>query len=478
MRKLFVLALIILLPVQFFCQPAARPPKDLAFTNITIIDMTGAPPKKGMTVVISGNRIVWIGRTSRANRPKDARIFDGTGKFLVPAFWDMHVHALNSDRMLPLFVANGVLGIRDMGNPHIEDILRWRDEAAKEKIVSPRIITAGRVIDGDPPANRDYSVVVKNAVEARKAVQDLLAQKVDLFKVYDHLPREAYFAIADEAKKSGVPFAGHIPSAITSIEASDAGQKSIEHLGMTLEESSGQPEKIRAARAVPIKEGDFFAFTTRLAHVYDETFATYSKTKAREIFAHFRKNKTWQVPTLTVKKSRTFIDELDAKGDPRSKYVEASQREYWKPKVGFFSRYRSEAYILAQYKYFQKERELVGEMQRQGVPLLAGTDTPGPYVIAGFSLHDELALLVNCGLTPMEALVAATRSPAEYLGELKSQGTVQTGKAANLIVLDADPLKDITNTTRINSVIQNGRYLSRAELDKILADVEAAASKK
>lgn len=475
MRKLFVLALITLLPVQFFYQVPAGS-RSFAITHVSVIDMTGAPPKRDMTVIINEGRIFAI-RSSKILPPADTPTIDGTGKFLVPAFWDMHVHALNSDRMLPLFVVNGVLGVRDMGNPRIGDILKWREEAAAGKIVSPRIVTAGRVIDGDPPANRDYSVVVKNAEEAREAVRDLKAQKVDLLKVYDVLSREAYFAIVDEAKKTGLPFAGHVPSAVTSVEASDAGQRSIEHLGKLLEDSSGAPEKIRARRAEPIKAGDFFAFTSRFGRIYDEVLATYSDKKAREIFAHFRRNKTWQVPTLATKNSRTFIDELDAKGDTRSKYVEASQLNYWKPQVGFFSRYRTPDYIIAAKKYFQKELALVGEMQRYGVPLLAGTDTPAAYVVAGFSLHDELALLVKAGLTPMQALQAATRNPAEYLGELETQGTIERGKIANLLLLDADPLKDIKNTTRINAVIQNGRYLSRADLDKILADVEAAASK-
>ena len=475
MKKLLVLAFIILLPISFFSQSPVRP-EGFAITHVTIIDMTGSPPKKDMTVIISNGRIIAI-RSSKILPPEDRPTIDGTGKFLIPAFWDMHAHPQNSDRMLPLFVANGVLGVRDMGAEHMGDVLRWREEAAAGKIVSPRIVTAGRVIDGDPPANRAYSTVVKNAVEGRHAVQDLKAQKVDLLKVYDRLSREAYFAIADEAKKTGLPFAGHVPSAITTIEASDTGQKSIEHLGKTLEDSSGEPGKISAKRAEPIKEDDFFAFTTRLGRVYEETLATYSAQKAREIFDHFRKNRTWQVPTLAIKNSRTFIDELDAKGDPRSKYVEAAQREMWKPKVGFFSRYRSEVYIAAQYRYFQKEMALVGEMNRARVPILAGTDSPGPYVIAGFGLHDELALLVKAGLTPMQALQAATRNPAQYLGELDMQGTVQPGKIANLILLDADPLKNIKNTTRINAVIQNGRYLSRGDLDKILADVEAAASK-
>lgn len=477
MKKLLVLTLIALLsPVAVFGEQNYTH-QPLALTNITVIDMTGAPPKPGMTVLLVKGRIVTIGRNSNIRMPKNTRIIDYTGKFLVPAFWDMHVHVRDADRMLPLFVANGVLGVRDLGSPNMADVLRWRGEASDIlKRISPRIVTAGRVIDGDPPANRDYSVIVKNAEEARRTVRNLKAQKVDLLKVYDRLTPGAYFAIVAEAKKLRVPFAGHVPLAITSIQASDAGQRSIEHLGKLLEDSSSAPEKIAAKRAEPIKEGDFFAFTSRFARVNDEILATYSDKKARTIFTHFRRNKTWQVPTLATKNSRTFIDELDAKGDPRSKYVEASQLEYWKPKVGFFSRYRTTEYIESQKRYFQKELDLVGEMNRLRVPILAGTDCPAAYVVAGFSLHDELALLVKAGLTPMQALQTATRNPAEYLGELNSQGTIEIGKTANLVVLDADPLKDISNTARINAVIQKGFYLSREGLDKILSKVETAAS--
>ena len=179
-----------------------------------------------------------------------------------------------------------------------------------------------------------------------------------------------------------------------------------------------------------------------------------ARRKPREIFKHFRKNKTWQVPTLVTKYGRTFIDDLDVKGDPRSKYLPAPDVAYWRPKVGFFSRYRTPIYIEAQKRYFAREMRLVGDMHRAGVGILAGTDSMAAYVIPGFSLHDELALYVDAGLTPLQALQTATRNPAEYLGELAREGTIEKGKRANLIILDRDPLADIRNTTSINAVIQ------------------------
>jgi imidazolonepropionase-like amidohydrolase len=457
---------------------AARSKPQLVVTNVTVIDMTASPPQPGMTVTIGGGRILKLAPHPPRQFPKGTDIVDGTGKFLIPAFWDMHVHVLDTDKMLPLFVANGVLGVRDLGVHDLDSILRWRAEAATGKLISPRIVTAGKVLDGVPQADASFSIPVNSPEEGRKAVRELKLKGVDCIKVYDVLSRESYFAIADEAKKAGLPFVGHVPTAITSAEASEAGQKSIEHMGKTLEDSSGSPGAIRAAQSESIPEGDYFAFTTRIGRTYDAIVATYSSEKADELFSVFRKNHTWLVPTLSIKNGRAFIDELDARGDPRAKYVAEAERNYWKPQVGFFSRYRTPSFIAAQKAYFHKELEVVAAMQRAGVRILAGTDTPNAYVIAGFSLHDELALLVTAGLTPMEALQAATRSPAEFFGELERSGTIAKGKLANLILLDANPLDDIENTTRINAVFQNGKYLSRSVLDDMLAKVEAAAGKK
>lgn len=475
MRKIFTLLLIVLLPTVLVAQVnQAAQNSPIVFNQVTVIDVTGAPSKSGMTVIITGERIVKIGKTGKVKIPKNVQIIDGAGKFLIPAFWDMHVHILTkqAEWTLPLLVANGVLGVRDLGVYQIDDILRFREEAATGKIISPRIVTSGRILDGHPPASPDYSIVVKTPEEGRKAVRDLKKRGVDCVKVYDVLSRETYFAIADEAKKLKIPFVGHVPTAVTSIEASDAGQKSIEHLGKVLEESSDSPEKIRQKQTEPIKEGDYFAFTTRLGGVYDLTVSTYSEKKAKEIFSHFVKNETWQVPTLTVKYGRRYIDELDAGGDLRTKYIPESERKWWNPKVGFFFRYRTPEYIAAHKKYYQKELEVVGAMKRAGVKFLTGTDINAPYVFPGFGLHDELALFVEAGFSPLEALQTATINPAKFLGLEKSLGTVEKGKLADLILLEANPLDDIKNTRKISAVIAGGRYLSKEKLQEMLRSQE------
>jgi hypothetical protein len=205
---------------------------------------------------------------------------------------------------------------------------------------------------------------------------------------------------------------------------------------------------------------------------------TYDEQKAKQLLAQLTRNQTWQVPTLVTKQALTFIDDFARNGDERLKYIPQSEQQWWSPQKNFLLRYRTPEYIVYSKRLFQKELELVGAMHRAGVPLMTGTDLSIPYTFAGFSLHNELGLFVQAGLTPMEALQAATRNPAVFLDELGSQGTIERGKIANLVLLEANPLENIRNTQRINAVVLNGRYLPKEALQKMLADVEAAVKRK
>lgn len=219
-------------------------------------------------------------------------------------------------------------------------------------------------------------------------------------------------------------------------------------------------------------------FPRRIAARGERMLNTYDEQKARQVFATFVRNQTWQVPTLEFKWAQTFIDDITQKGDVRLKYIPKSEQQWWSPQKNFFARYRTPEYILFRKRLFQKELELVGAMHRAGVPFMTGTDLSGAYVFAGFSLHHELELFVQAGFEPMEALQAATRNPAIFLGELSSQGTVERGKIANLVLLEANPLENIRNTQRIDAVVLDGRYLPKETLQRMLADVEAAVKRK
>jgi hypothetical protein len=441
--------------------------KMLVITHVTVIDATGAAGKSDMTVTVVGDRIARIEKSSRKIF-KDAQVIDGRGKFLIPGLWDMHVHTNFGDWLpggeeiiLPLFVANGVTGVRDMGGD-LHQLLRWRDRINAGTILGPRMVISGPMIDGAPP-HFPASVPVTTAAEGRKAVDDLKEGGADFIKVQSYIPRDAYFAVADESKKQGMTFVGHVPDAIRASEASNAGQKSIEHYTGIFEGCSTVEDELLKGPKGPRR-----------------VLETYSEPKCAALIALLAKNGTWQVPTLTWERGQWLIDDMDLSQSPGAKYAAASWRnKTYKQFTESILKELDTDPVAFRRQFVAKELEMTLAMHRAGVPLMAGTDTAaGVYVIPGFSLHQELELFVKAGLTPMEALQTATLNPAKFLGRGRDSGTVETGKVADLVLLDANPLDDIRNTRKISGVVLGGRYFSPADLDKILRNVEAAAQQK
>ncbi len=475
MKKFQALILLLIVVSPFIAQrlPVTQS-NSFAFTHVTVIDMTGAAPRPDMTVVVTGNRITALAPTGKIQIPKAAQIVDATGKFLIPGLWDMHIHIKETERTFPLYIANGVTGIRNTGGD-FQKLFAWREAVASGRLLGPRIVTCGPVIDGPNPSNPDHAIAVSNVQEAKQAVDFLKRNGADFVKVYDGVPRDAYFAIVEEAKRQKLPFVGHIPNAVTMTEASNAGQKSVEHLGTFLEGSSTAETELRNWSSPPVKNRDFSVIPARIAARGKRTLDTYSEQKAAQLMAVLVKNRTWQVPTLLAKQVNTFVDDISTAPDPHFKYVPASIRDEWSPDKNFFFRYRTPEFIEYQKRWFQKEMEVVGEMNRAGVPIMAGTDG-GPYTVVGFGLHQELVLLVKAGLTPMQALQAATINPAKFLGESATLGTVERGKIANLVLLEANPLENISNTERIDMVVVNGRLFPKMVLRMMLANVEKAAN--
>jgi imidazolonepropionase-like amidohydrolase len=474
MKKLF-LALLLALPAVALAQP--QPPRPLVFTHVTVLDMTGAPAQPDMAVVVTGDRITEIGRSESVRMPPDAQVVDAKGKFLIPGLWDMHVHWYHKEH-LPLFVANGVTGVRVMwGGPfHYQ----WRQEIEQGTLRGPRLAIGSSIVDGSPPI-WPGSTAVKDGAEGRKFVIQTKQDGADFIKVYSRLSRDAYFAIADEAKKQGLPFAGHVPDTVSVMEASNAGQKSIEHFTGVLAACSTREEELRKARDeawAKKPEGQAFPDRATLRPLNRLMLDTFSPEKANALSAEFVRNHTWQCPTLIVQRNMASILDPAIHDDPRVKYMPPGLADGWNPKGDFRLKDRTEEdYELARTTY-RKMKELIVPMRRAGVEFLAGTDVLNPYCFPGFSLHDELTLLVEAGLTPMEALQAATLNPARYLGKEKDLGTVEKGKLADLVLLDANPLEDINNSRKIDAVVFGGKLLLKAELQKMLADLEAPAPKK
>jgi len=456
----------------------------LAILNVTVIDATGAPAKPNMTVVITGDRITKIAKTAEVAIPKTAKIVDGKGKFLIPGLWDMHVHTVIGrlpELYFPLFIANGVTGVRDMAAPDFEFVKQLRKDINEGRLIGPRIV-AGQMVDGPIPFWPGLPIPVSDEASARKAVVSAKDKGADFIKVYSLVPRQAYFALADEAKKRAIPFAGHVPFLISASEASDAGQKSIEHLeGIWLDCSAEEP-KLRKILEEAVKDAkDTNQIRTSLVQTLNQTqlsaVDTFNQERAAALFARFARNGTWQAPTLVVKRAGAFMDDSDFTNDPRLKYIRPAIRDSWKNQDDWRLKNRSPETSARYRMIFQKELALILAMHRAGVKMLAATDAVVWYVFPGFSLHDELELFVQAGLNPMEALQTATRNPAIYLGLIDMVGTVEEGKKADLVLLEANPLENISNTKRINAVVVNGKIIPRVSLDKMLKDAEAAANK-
>jgi imidazolonepropionase-like amidohydrolase len=378
---------------------------------------------------------------------------------------------------LPLYVANGVTSVRDMGGVP-EAINKFRKDIKEGKVVGPRILMAGFIVDGPQPI-WPFSVKVANEADGRRAVIEQKQRGVDFIKVYSLLSRESYLAIADEAKKQGMTFAGHVPFAVGVAEASDAGQKSIEHLtGVLLGCSSKEDEMLKEmveASASPNARVELFRISRKHAQTI---FDTYSEQKAAGLFARFAKNGTYHVPTLTILRAVAFMDDSSFTNDPRLKYIPPFLKSSWDPKNDFRFRNRKPEDIEHAKKTYQKNLEIVGAMRRAGVQFLAGTDVANPFIFPGFSLHDELSLLVKSGLTPMEALQAATINPAKYFGLTDSLGTIEKGKIADLVLLEANPLEDISNTQKIAAVVMGGKLFDKAYITETLAKIEASTAVK
>jgi imidazolonepropionase-like amidohydrolase len=365
------------------------------------------------------------------------------------------------------------------GNPHEEPgderaHFKMRDAFDAKTEVGPRMVIASQLLDGPKPI-WPSSVALSTPAEGRKAVDDAKKEGADFIKVYSLLPRDVYMAIADESKKQGLPFAGHVPEAISVADASDAGQKSIEHLtGMNVACSSreGELRKRRADFAATTHSWpEWSAFRSKQAA---DAIASYDTAHADALFKKLIANGTWQVPTFTVLQALANGDDTSRVNDPRLRFIPKYIKDSWDPKEDFRTKDKKPEDYAEARKELDHAVEVVRAMNKAGVGILAGTDEPNPYCLAGFSLHDELAWMVKAGLTPLEALRTATTAPAKFLGTTDKVGAVAGGKVADLVVLDADPRADIANTKKIAAVMSRGAYYDRAHLDAMLEEAGRA----
>lgn len=459
MRALTAFALILITSCAVDSPRSGVPPNALAITDVTVIDATGAPPRTGMTVLIEDGHIRAVGSTDRVEVPRGVRAVDGSGKYLIPGLWDAHVHLsyIGSDA-LRLFVANGITHVRDAGG-RLAETKAIRDRVAGSDLVGPRVEISGPNLEGEawmklayqiaPPGDPIWETgprVVVSRQNAQAVVDSLVAQGVDFIKARN-VWGEDFLALAVATKRAGIPLASHNPSGVNMDEAARSGLDSFEH-----------------AESI---SGDFDTMTV---------------AARRRMFEQVAETRALVTPTLVeavglvVSSDSTIIAAIeDTLGllDPRNPYLPESMRRYWRQAMEQRKRYGAPPAGT-----FEKITRDLRAMNRAGIVMLAGTDVGGiPLVYPGFSLHEELELLVReGGLTPMQALQSATRNPPRFFGLEGETGTIAPGMVADIVMLDANPLEDITNTRKIFAVVLNGRYFNRQRLDALLLDVERAAN--
>lgn len=432
-------------------QPATRAP-DLAIEHVSVVEVETGAVQPDRTVLVRADSIVAVGPAD----PLAARLgdrttrIDGRGRFLIPGLWDMHVHAHRAGRAAwhyPLYLANGVTGVRDAGT--------YEDSASTWRARWPTDSTAPTVWLGSPPIDGvpkvlEFGLEVRTPSEAREAARRFHAQGFRFLKVYDHLDSASHDALLREARSLGIPVEGHVPLRLSPRAAVAAGQRAIDHLTLLLEScipgalawTAGDTEADSTTDSMQLL-GD-----ARLAAALDR----YDALACADLFAVLAARNVWQIPTLVQMRGAFYLADSAFANDPRLALIPDSLRADWEA----YRRETPRTVFAAGAAVFRRQLALVGELHRAGVPLLAGTDASDePWVFPGSSLHDELALFVEAGLSPLDALRTATRNPARYRGE--SRPLIASGSRADLVLLTDNPLVDINNVRRIEAVVLRGR---------------------
>lgn len=453
----------------------ARENADLLIREATVVDVEHGRLARNQAVAIRGGDIVAVGPDRALGlRFQTKRSVQARGKYVMPGLWDMHVHfgggpeiIAENKALLPLYVAYGVTGVRDCAADISASVLEWRDGVATGKLLGPTIFTSGPKLEGYKPIWKG-TLEVGTPPEVDAALDKLQGMRVDFVKITDNTLKPDIFLYAvKEAKRRGLRTSAHTPYALTIDQAVDAGLSSIEHIDYLIKAGSPKEKEIGAAFAAgKIAYGD-------ATNAFVDSFeAAYARKAYRRLAA----KGVYVTPTLNMGRILAFLDREDHSRDEGLAYIGPGLRKTYEWRIERAAKATPEQ-VAARHREHELSMKVLPMLQAAGIPILAGTDAGylNSFNYPGEGLHDELELYVKAGLSPRQALASSILTGPRFLGHSDRYGAVQVGKAADMLILDANPLGSAAATRKINAVVLHGRLLDRATLDNLLAEAKAKA---
>jgi imidazolonepropionase-like amidohydrolase len=445
---------------------------DAVLTKATLIDVAGGKTVTGKSVVLKGDTILAVVDDQQLSNYAAEKTISLPGKYVMPGLWDTHVHfgggpALidENKHLLPLYLAYGITTVRDCSGDLPDTVLQWRAQINARQLEGPTIFTSGAKLEGYKPLWKG-TIEVGTPEEVSKALDKLQGQQVDFVKITENtLKPEMYLEALRQAKARGMRTSGHIPVQLTLATMFDAGLGTVEHQSYLLRAATPKEQELTAQVAAGTLTG---------REAVKQSLASYDEATARSSFRYMASKGTAVVPTLSVSRVVAYLDRDDHTHDEALQYIGHGLRATYEWRVQRAA--QDDAAAIAQRKaVFEKSAALLPILQQEGVSIIAGTDAGflNSYDYPGQALHDEIGLYVNYGLTPVQALQTAVINGPRFLGKQDRYGALEAGKAADVLVLDANPLQDIGATRKIRTVISHGKVYDRAQLDKILADTKA-----
>lgn len=450
--------------------------------NISTIDAENGM-NENQTVVIKDGRIMEVASSDELSVSLESNeIIDGSGKYLIPGLWDAHVHFSYIEELAPsmfdLFLVYGITSVRDTGG-RIEFVKQWKDRAVANPTEAPRVMIAGPLLDGEPnvydgssPGRPPLSVGLETVEDVTEMVNRLDSMGVDLLKAYEMLTPEQFEEVIRLAEEKGLKVTGHVPLSMNAVSASSAGLNSMEHMRNLEVSMASNWEELQEQRLQLLEEGEDDPggiLRSRIHSAMRETaIENYDEERADEVLQALAENDTWQIPTLALNTRSVEKFYTDPEWQETFTLLPDSIEQEW-----YNSAEEGAQSEVSEFgaEYSNWLFSMVGKINEAGITMMAGTDTPIGLLTPGRSLHHELKVMVDAGLTPMEALEAATLNPARYFEMEDELGTINEGKWADLLILDANPLQDIQNTQQINMVIKQGKVYDREALDGILEEL-------